>query len=119
DPARTAEGLAPLTAGRGKLADAAVEMLRDLARTGHAEVVQRLQESAPRVQAALTAAEEAAPLHDDESTPPWLAQAVQEQLGERPARMLSWIIPEQLPELVVAGRALDRRQVHGVIAALR
>jgi hypothetical protein len=130
-PARTAPGLATVTTGRGKLAEAAQQVLRDLARAGHAPVVETVlaeTRAAGRVLRAVAGPPAGTTPFDAESTPPWLRAAAAEQLGGRPARLPRWLTPEHLPPwltpehlppLCVGGRHLDGVQLHAALNALR
>jgi hypothetical protein len=123
DPARTAAGLVGLASHRGKLGEAAQQILRDLSRAGHAEVVETVleQSSAPgRVRKVIAEqVEPASTPFDKHNTPEWLLQAAVEQLGPRPSRLPSWLTPEHLPPLRLGEHHLDPMQVHATINALR
>jgi hypothetical protein len=113
-------GLLPVAMGRGKLADAARDYLRDIQARGLSGVLDEQLQAAPaevadRVREAIrpnTAAP--APL-DDAATPDWLRPAAE----EKPARLPGWLHPETLPPLVLGDRCLNAGQVQAVLAALR
>jgi hypothetical protein len=118
-------GLIPVAAGRGKLAEAALDYLREAKRRGHADVIaEQLQAAPPDVanRVRRDVLEQAAPTldpFDEATTPAWLRQAAEEALGERPARSPDWVRPTSLPPLVLADRCLADRQVEAVLHALR
>jgi hypothetical protein len=122
-PARASAGLAALAGGRGKLAEAAQQVLRDLARVGHAEEVEAALQGHGAAGRILRAVAEPpappCPPFGKEDAPAWLLQAAAEQLGGRPRPLPRWITPEHLPPLRIQGRRLDATQVHAAINALR
>jgi hypothetical protein len=116
-------GLAPLAAGRDKLAAAALEYLREAKRRGLAPLLEEQLREAPeagRVKRGALAADEAPyPPFDDATTPAWLAEAVEDAGLLRPGKAPEWVRPTSLPPVVAEGRCLNERQVHALLAALR
>lgn len=105
------KGLIDTAAGKGKLADAAIEYLRGLKRAGHADFLAKQvkaagkkSEGALRIQREVIDHEEKTykPL-DDKTTPKWLAtELAAVDLPKKP-KLPSWAAPSQLPPLIVAG----------------
>ncbi len=124
EPANAVVGLVPTAAGRGKLADAAVDFLRDARRRGLSSLIEQgLQglpaEGATRVRReVLEHAEKVYEPLDDGTTPTWLSGAVAVTEGKE-AKAPDWATPDRLPPLVVEGRRLNDAQVRAVLAALR
>ncbi len=116
-------GLLPVAAGRGPLAAAAVEYLREAGRRGHAALVEEgLKQLTPEESAkvrrevfergvALT------PFADGE--PDWWPEAARASLGERPGKLPTWADPARLPPLPLGDRCLNERQVGELLLALR
>src|SRR5262249_24534614 len=118
-------GLIPVAAGRGKLAEAAVEYLREKKQQGYEEVIRRELSRAPaaRVEkvrgAVLEHAEKTYEPFDDKSKPRWLRAALEEAKGSQGGKLPAWLRAERLPPLVVGDRRLDDAQVEAVLAALQ
>ncbi|HZT79336.1 MAG TPA: DUF4132 domain-containing protein, partial [Gemmataceae bacterium] len=116
-------GLIPVAAGRGKLAEAAVEFLRDAKKKGHADfIVEQLKgvaaEVAARVREAVLEHEEKVyePL-TGKTTPRWLSRA----LAAAPAvgKLPGFADPASLPPVLVDGRRLNDEQARALLAALK
>ena len=116
---RTIVGLVPVAGGRGKLADAAVEHLRDLKRGGHGELILKLagKDVPQRVREdVLEHVEKTYTPFDAGSTPKWLAEA----LADAPAGKLpGWLPGHALPMLSVGERRLNAAQMLAVVGALQ
>ena len=119
-------GLIGVAGGRGKLADAALDYLRDVKRKGYGSVIAAaiaaagLPEAAARIQAAVLDREEK--LYDPfdaKSTPAWLAKELpavgRDQSGNR---FPAWATPATLPPLLVGERRLNDEQVAVVLQVL-
>jgi predicted DNA-binding WGR domain protein len=115
-------GLAAVAAGRGALADAAVEELLVFKRKGLGPQIAEALEGLPpdqrgRVQTEVVDHQEVVlEAFDDETTPAWLARGVAAAASKKAP---PWIRPGDLPPLVVEGRRLSDRQVGAVFAALQ
>jgi predicted DNA-binding WGR domain protein len=118
----TIAGLAAVAAGRGSLADAAVEELRAYKRKGLARQIADAVNALPpeqrgRTQAEVVDHEELAlEAFDDKTTPAWLAEGVAAALSKKAP---AWVTPADLPPLVVGDRRLADRQIIAVFAALQ
>lgn len=124
NPAHTISGLLPVAAGRGKLAEAAVEQLRGLKKRG--------AESALREAAASLSAEEQARVKtavlswsekhfepfSDADTPESLREALQSDVKLGRAKV-SWISAPDLPPITFGDRRLNDAQVEALLTALR
>jgi predicted DNA-binding WGR domain protein len=117
-------GLIPTAAGRGKLAEVAVDFLRDVKRRGFAALIEeQLGHADPAVADALRRlvlehSERVYPALDDATTPEWLKTA----LGATPtakAKLPVWAHPSSLPPLLVGDRRLNNEQATAVLAALQ
>jgi predicted DNA-binding WGR domain protein len=117
-------GLMPTAAGRGKLANAAIDYLRDQKRQGFEAVIADCLKKAPAEVAAkvkslvLEHTEKVFPVLDDKTTPPWLKAAVKTSEGLTPIKGADWLDPAKLPALVVGDRQLNPEQVQAVLRAL-
>jgi predicted DNA-binding WGR domain protein len=124
EAANAAVGLVPTAAGRGKLAEAAVEFLRDAKRRGLGGLIEQGLRGLPAEGAArvrrevLEHAEKVYEPLDEATTPAWLAGAVAVTPGKE-AKAPDWAAPDRLPPLLVEGRRLNDAQVQAVLAALR
>jgi hypothetical protein len=119
----TVAGLMPVAAGRGKLADAAVEYLRALRRKGgEALITATLERTAPDVaerarEVIYQATEEDLPALDEGSTPAWLSEA----LAAAPAKKANppaWVSPQDLPSIRLGEARLSDAQVKALLTAL-
>jgi predicted DNA-binding WGR domain protein len=123
-PHFAADGLVPIAGGKGKLADAAVEHLRSLARRGKDEIVRDAiaaldPETAGRVRAAVVEYEAPAfAAFDEATTPQWLRDALAEP-ALRKARTPAWIAVEDLPPVSFGAHALGAPQAERLLAALQ
>jgi predicted DNA-binding WGR domain protein len=115
-------GLIPLAAGKGKLADAALDFLREKKRQGHAPLIAKLLAAAPaecaaRVRSEVLEREEKVykPL-DASSTPAWWKKAVTDL---KAAKVPDWLPLSSLPPILVGEHRLNDEQVGLVIAALQ
>jgi hypothetical protein len=119
-----AAGLIPLTTGRGKLADAALEYLREAQKRGFADVIaEQLQstpsEAADKVrQEVLDYVEKVYEPLNNATTPDWLKEALAASTG-KPAKVPDWARPTNLPPLLVGERRLSDEQTQAVLGALR
>jgi predicted DNA-binding WGR domain protein len=122
ETANAVVGLVPAAGGRGKLADAAVDFLRDAKRRGLTGLIEQGLQGLPADGAAkvrrevLEHAEKVYEPLDEHTTPAWLAGAVKRG---KEAKAPDWARPERLPPLVFEGRRLNDAQVEDVLAALR
>jgi hypothetical protein len=111
--AEAVDGLIPVAAGKGELATAAADYLRDAARKGKvavpAETADRLRREV------LGGASSGVTFLSDEDTPQWLQEATVASQGKLPR----WLHPEHLPPLTLGGRPLNEGQVRAVLDALR
>jgi predicted DNA-binding WGR domain protein len=118
---QTIAGLIEAAAGKGKLADAALEYLRDQKRKGREDFIRECLESAPgeameRVRReVLERAEVVIPVFDPSTTPEWLRSALE---GAAKLASPSWIGPSGLPAIVVGECALSEPQVDRLLGAL-
>ncbi len=112
-------GLIPVAEGRGRLADAAIEHLRDLKRAGHGDLIRKAAgNSAPeRLRSdVLDYVEKAYKPFDKGSTPEWLESA----MADAPkSKLPAWIPPQSLPILVVGEHRLGDEQSLAVLGALQ
>jgi predicted DNA-binding WGR domain protein len=119
----TIAGLAAVGAGRGALADAAIDQLRTLKSKGLGPAIAAAVQALPaehrgRVQAEVVDHQEATlEPFDAKTTPAWLADAVGAVApGKKP---IEWITPAHLPPLAVEGRRLSEPQVSALLRALQ
>lgn len=112
-------GLAATAAGRGALAEAAVDWLRAQKRAGKVDLIRASAEASPPDVAAKVRAlvldheEKTYPVL--EAAPAWLALAAGTKASKSPA----WADPAQLPPIVVGGKQLAPALVETVLALLR
>jgi len=122
-PGHAVAGLIPVAAGRGKLADAAVEYLRALRRKGgEALIAATLERAEPETAARAREAiyqptEEDLPVLDAGSTPDWLAEALKPS-GAKAPKAPAWVSPQDLPSIRVGESRLNDAQVTAVLTAL-
>lgn len=114
-------GLVSVAAGKGKLAEAALDFLREKKRQGHADLIGKLLKGAPaeaasRVREEVLEREEKIyePL-DEKSTPSWFTKAVADLKPPKPS---AWLPLDSLPPIVIGERRLNQAQVGLVVAAL-
>ncbi len=117
-------GLMNVAAGRGKLADAAIEYLRSVKRNGYEAVIAAAvkkagkSEAAAKVQAEVLDREEKIyEPHDAKSTPKWLAEALAKATGSK-KKLPPWATSAQLPPLIVGERRLNDDQLDIVLQKL-
>jgi hypothetical protein len=116
-------GLMPLTVGRGKLAEAALDYLRQTRAHGFDGVIaEQIATASPEVadKVRREVLEQAAlpyPLLDEEATPLWLRE---EPAGKRkPAKLPDWAHPAALPVLTVGDRCLQPCHIEVILRALQ
>ena len=124
NPDHTIVGLLPTAAGRGKLADAAIEVLRSMKRKGYLDYIQTCldhesTEIAAKIRSIVIDFEEKEYIpFDTKTTPQWL----QESLSELAAttKKGGWIVSSlDLPPIVIGEHRLNHSQVESVLNALR
>ncbi|MCU0491161.1 MAG: DUF4132 domain-containing protein [Chloroflexaceae bacterium] len=124
-PGHSIAGLLPVAAGRGKLADAAADMLRRLARRGYADAIAAAlptlgDEGATRLQASvLDAALETRPPLDEAAAPDELRLALAEERAAKRPRLPSWLRPADLSPVVISGQVLSDAQVLLLLGGLQ
>ena len=117
-------GLIPLTTGRDKVAEGAMEYLRTLKRLGHTQlIIDALKDcqqadAKAKVQAEIIDREEKVyqPL-DDASTPDWLKSALEESRANK-KKTPSWATPSNLPPLIVNDHRLNNDQMQTVLSTM-
>jgi hypothetical protein len=118
-------GLIEPAAGRGALAEAAIDYLRDVKRNGHAEVIAAAvktctnAEAVAKVQAEVLDHEEKvyAPL-DAATAPKWLSEALTAAPASKAKKLPSWSSPALLPPLVVGEHRMNDEQAMAVLQAI-
>lgn len=111
-------GLVPVAGGRGKLADAAIEFLRDVKRAGHAELIRHAAgDNLPeRVrQDVLERVEKVYQPLDASTTPPWLVALPTDLKAKGPG----WLDTRTLPPLVVGEHRLNDEHIRAVLMLLQ
>jgi hypothetical protein len=114
-------GLIPIAAGKGKLADAALEYLRTQKRRGRDAFIRECLSSAPPEVAekvgrkVLERTEVVIPVLDPGTTPRWLRAALDDAAELHGP---SWVGPGDLPMIVVGDHALSGPQVDRLLGAL-
>ena len=118
-------GAVAAAAGAGKVAEAAVEYLRDKKLQGHAARIEAAVQAAPaeaaeKVRREVLEREEKVyePL-TDANTPDWLAQAIQEARSLKAAKLPEWAHPATAPAVLVDGHRLNDEQMMLVSRALK
>ncbi|MGV3721624.1 MAG: DUF4132 domain-containing protein, partial [Actinomycetota bacterium] len=120
-PERAIPGLIEPALGRGRVAEAARELLQSLRRAGQGaavdEALTSIGERAAKLRTSLeTPKAGAAPPLDDASTPAWLqAATAQPLLPRRP----EWLPPGELPSITLKGQPLTSAQEEAVLSALQ
>jgi predicted DNA-binding WGR domain protein len=124
NPAHAITGIIPVAAGRGKLADAAIEFLLSMKRKGYTEHIQTCidtasSEIAEKIQSSVLNVEEKEHRKFDENTTPaWLQQAI--DLLATANKKLTWQIGSiDLPVISCGDYCLSDRQIAAVLNALR
>ncbi|MCA9118242.1 MAG: hypothetical protein KDA79_24390, partial [Planctomycetaceae bacterium] len=118
-------GLMETAAGRGALADAAIQYLRDVKRRGHGELISACLEdhsgeTAAKVRREVVDFEEKIyePFAED-AVPTWLREGL-DQAGELKRQKLpGWADPATLPPLVIGEHRLNDRQTLTVLNVLK
>ena len=146
-PVHAVVGLLPLTMNRGRIADAAVEMLQRLQRRGYAELIKSAIERQPSEQAAKLneilskSSESSFEPFNETTTPAWLKEAMagagESKKAHNTARSISskvrdyakvkaksaklpdWIIPADLPAVVVDNNSLNEEQIEALLLAIQ
>jgi len=117
-------GLIETAAGRGKLAEAAIDFLRNAKRMGHAATIESALANAPPEvagsvrQSVLEHQERIYVPFDDKSTPKWLSSALAEASQLKKSKLPSWASPATLPPIVVGEQRLNDAQVAVVLNTL-
>jgi len=118
-------GLVGVAAGRGTLADAAVEQLLVFKRKGLAAQIADAVKALPADQRGRAQAEvvdhkeKVLEAFDATTTPAWLAEGVAAAAPTENAKPPTWVTPGDLPPIVVDGRRLSDAQVGAVFTALQ
>jgi hypothetical protein len=125
NPAHAIAGLIPVAAGRGKLADAAIEFLRLMKRKGYADFIQTYldresTEVAAKIRSSVLEVEEKSYIpFDTNTTPKWL----QESLGTlaiASKQKNTWQVDRvDLPPIVCGEYCLNNLQIESLLNALR
>lgn len=124
-PQHAIAGLIPVAAGRGRLAEAAADLLCSLKRKGFEPVLRSRLESEPaeiaeRVWAAVRdAPEERFAPFDEQTTPEWLHAAASDPGGLKRAKRPTWVDVADLPPLITGQYRLNEPQVEAVLFALQ
>lgn len=117
-------GLLGTAAGRGKLADAAIEYLREARRKGHRDLIEKQLQQVPaeiaeRVRkSVLEHTEKVYVPFDDTTTPDWLKKALEETSTGK-AKVPDWSAPEALPPIPFGEHCLNRSQMLALLGALQ
>jgi len=117
-------GLLGTAAGRGKLAEAAIEYLREAKRKGHGELIEKqVQQAPPEVaervrKTVLEHTEKVYPPFDDSTTPDWLKRALEETPAGK-IKIPDWAAPDALPPISFGEFCLNSTQMHALLGALQ
>jgi hypothetical protein len=118
-------GLIETAAGRGNLAEAALDYLRDVKRNGHADVIAAAlkacgnAEAAAKVQSEVLDFEEKVyPPLDAATTPAWLTEALAAAGSAKLKKLPAWASPALLPPLIVGDRRMNDDQMSAVLQAI-
>jgi predicted DNA-binding WGR domain protein len=118
-------GLIPTAAGRGQLAEAALEYLRAKDRQGFGPLIEEClhkepAEVAARIRSTVLEHKEKVytPL-DDASTPGWLKEGLKHSERLTPLKGAEWVHADKLPPLTLGDRRLTPEQVRAVRLALQ
>jgi hypothetical protein len=117
-------GLLPVAAGRGRLAEAALDYLREVKARGFAGVIEEQLARVPpavagRVRRAVFATgERSCAVFAEAELPDWLRRGL-EQARPRGGRLPGWLSVFNLPPLALNGRCLSADEVPAVLNALR
>lgn len=124
-PEDTITGLLPVADGRGKLADAAITLLRRFVRRGYAEAIAIALEALPAESSArlrlslLEAGQEQRKPFDEQDTPKWLRDAIAVTPAKKPTPLPKWLHMVDLPPIVVGEQLLNEQQAGAVLGALQ
>jgi predicted DNA-binding WGR domain protein len=117
-------GLIDVAAGRGKLADAAIEYLRNAKKLGHQALIEESLKGASAdvstsiLQLVVDHKERVFTPLDDRSTPKWLKDALAEAGKLKKAKLPSWAVAASLPSITIGNERLNDAQVATVINTL-
>jgi len=123
-PAEVIVGLVPAAAGKEKLAEAAREQLKLLARKGYQEfIIQELERLAPEVAKKLKSetvegSKNIYPPFDDNSTPLWLKEALTSVVPTK-SKLPGWAVPSLLPPVVSGKFCFNESQLQYLLMALQ
>jgi predicted DNA-binding WGR domain protein len=120
-PAEAVAGLLPLVSGSGKLADAALNYLREARRKGFAERIAGLLEQHPAVaervrREVLEHADQELSPFDEATTPRWLG-ALSAPVAAAPPS--DWLRLGSLPDVQVGEHRMNQAQVEALLAELQ
>ncbi len=118
-------GLIETAAGRGNLAEAAIDFLRDVKRNGHADVIAAALKASANGEAAAKVQAEVLDFEDKvyqsldaATTPAWLTAALAAAGSAKPRKLPAWAAPALLSPLIVGERRMNDEQVPAVLQAL-
>lgn len=117
-------GAVPAAARSGKLADAAIEYLRDKKRQGHLRLIEAAVDNAPAEAAdkvrreVIDREEKVYEPFDAKSTPKWLAGALAQAANLQTGKLPAWADPAVAPPVLVDGRRLSDEQMQVVLQAI-
>lgn len=114
-PSETVAGLAATAAAKGRLADGAIEIFRDLHRAGHAALLESLLPPAVLQRVAPSAPE--LPVLDAAAVPAGLAAAFSEAQALK-AKLPPWASPAMLPPIVTSRGRLGGPHATAALTAL-
>ncbi len=118
-------GAVEVAGGSGKLAEAAVDYLRDNKLRGRAELIQAAlgkvpAEAADKVRREVLEREEKVYTpFDEKATPRWLADALTEAAALKLAKLPQWAQLATLPPVVVGDRRLSDKQMNVLLNTLK
>ncbi len=115
-------GLVETAGGRGKLADAAIQYLREAKALGHADLVEAAVAALPDsdIKAKVTRdvvqhQEKVYQPFDEATTPEWYKQAELDTIATPKVKLPNWALPAVLPPIVVGEHKLNDHQVETII----
>ncbi|MBY0523276.1 MAG: DUF4132 domain-containing protein [Gemmataceae bacterium] len=118
-------GLVSVAAGKGKLAGAALQYLRDQNRTGHTATIAAAAKRASADLAAfvqrevLERVEKVYPELSEKSAPAWLTKSAKQASTLRPLPGAGFVDLARLPAVVIDGRRLPPAHVAAILLALQ
>ncbi len=117
-------GLIPVTTERGRLTEAAIEWFRLVKRRGHEDLIRAYVEAisvnADKVRAeVLESKEENYVPFDHTTTPDWLRTAVADAQKLKKVKPPNWVVPTDLPPILVGELCLSNDQVAALLLALQ